>query len=94
MLAFGLTASANVMLTYAVDCFRAHALHVGVLVNVVKNSIAFGVAFASVPWYTAMGPLRMFGIMAGLSWAAYLFVIPAWLWSRTLIRWSEKTLHL
>jgi MFS family permease len=94
MLAFGLTASANVLLTYSVDCFRLQAGHVGVLVNVVKNSIGFGVSFASMPWFYQVGPAKQFGAMAGLSWGAYLLVVPVWIWSRSLVGWSQRILHL
>lgn len=94
MLAFGLTASANVLLTYSVDCFRMHAGHVGVLVNVVKNSLAFGVSFASMNWYYEVGPAKQFGTMAGLLWAAYLCIIPVYLYSRSLVRFSERKILL
>ncbi|KAM3070204.1 hypothetical protein ACMFMF_008557 [Clarireedia jacksonii] len=94
MLAFGLTASANVLLTYSVDCFRMQAGHVGVLVNVVKNGLAFGVSFGSMSWYYESGPAKQFGTMAGLSWAAYLCVIPVYIYSRSLVRLSERFLHL
>ncbi|KUJ16924.1 MFS general substrate transporter [Mollisia scopiformis] len=94
MLAFGLTASANVLLTYSVDCFRMHAGHVGVLINVVKNSLAFGVSFGSMSWYYESGPARQFGTMAGLLWFAYLCIIPVYIYSRSLIRQSERLLHV
>jgi MFS family permease len=90
MLAFGLTASANVLLTYCVDCFRTRAGHVGVLVNVVKNSLAFGVSFASMTWYYKVGPAEQFGTMAALLWAAYLCVIPIYLYSHSLAKFSER----
>ncbi|KAF4625224.1 hypothetical protein G7Y89_g12948 [Cudoniella acicularis] len=94
MLAFGLTASANVLLTYSVDCFRMQAGHVGVLVNVVKNALAFGVSFGSMNWYYETGPAKQFGTMAGLSWAAYLCIIPLYFYSHSLVRWSERILRL
>lgn len=94
MLAFGLTASANVLLTYSVDCFRTRAGHVGVLVNVVKNSLAFGVSYASMNWFYEAGPAKQFGTMAALLWAAYLCVIPVYLYSHSLVRISERKLLL
>jgi MFS family permease len=94
MLAFSLTASANVLLTYSVDCFRMQAGHVGVLVNVVKNVLAFAVSVTSMNWYYESGPARQFGTMAGLSWAAYLCIIPVYLYSHSLVRLSERVLHL
>lgn len=90
MLAFGLTASANVLLTYSVDCFRSRAGHIGVLVNVVKNTLAFGVSFASVEWYSRSGPATQFGIMAGILWAIYLLVIPLYCYSQTILKFSAR----
>jgi len=90
MLAFGLTASANVLLTYSVDCFRSRAGDVGVLVNVVKNTLGFGVSLVSMDWYGSQGPLRQFGTMAGVLWAVYLFVIPVYIYSDCLVRFSER----
>jgi MFS family permease len=90
MLAFGLTASANVLLTYSVDCFRTRAGHVGVLVNVVKNSLAFGVSFASMDWYFKAGPAAQFGTMAGLLWAAYLLIIPLYFYSHAMVKFSAR----
>ena len=47
MLSFGLTLYANVLMTYSVDCFRMRAGYVGVLVNIVKNGLAFGSSYAA-----------------------------------------------
>lgn len=86
MLATGLTSSANVLLTYSVDCFPSRAAHVGVLVNIIKNSLAFGVSYATMDWYISMGAEAQYGIMAGLLWFSYLCVIPLWLFSNSLLK--------
>lgn len=64
MLSMGLTGSANVLLTYAVDCLGPQAGYIGPLVNLTKNSLAFGVSYSSVRWMQAMGPVNEFAIMA------------------------------
>jgi hypothetical protein len=92
MLSFGLTASANVLMTYSVDCFRMRAGHVGVLVNVVKNGLAFGVSYAAMDWFDKVGPAIQFGTMAGLLWAAYLAIIPLYIYSSSLVKLSERLL--
>lgn len=94
MVAFGLTASANVLLAYTVDCFSMRAGHVGVLVNVAKNALGFGVSFASMNWYYATGPATQFGTMAGVLWAVYLCVVPLYIYSHSLVRFSERILQL
>ncbi|EKG14377.1 Major facilitator superfamily [Macrophomina phaseolina MS6] len=90
MSAFGLTASANVLLTYSVDCFPERAGHIGVLVNFMKNAIAFGVSYGSLSWYAASGPVGQFGAMAGAIWAVYLFVPVVYFWSDELRAFSRK----
>lgn len=90
MSAFGLTASANVLLTYCVDCFPERAGHVGVLVNVMKNVLAFGVSYGSLGWYTSAGPVGQFGAMAGIMWVVYLGVPVIYIWSDRLRGLSMK----
>ncbi|KAG7423127.1 putative MFS-type transporter [Fusarium oxysporum f. sp. raphani] len=84
MLCFGLTGSANVLLTYAIDCLPTRAAHIGVLANVTKNSIGFAVSYGAVNWFRKMGPVDQFSTMAGILWGSYLLVIPLWVLRRTL----------
>ncbi|KAI8653738.1 MFS domain-containing protein [Fusarium sp. Ph1] len=88
MLAFGLTASANVLLSYAVNTIPARAGDIGVLVNVLKNTVGFGVSYASLPWMNEVGPVKQFATMAALLWAGYLMVFPVWWHSKTLFKRS------
>ncbi|TVY70154.1 Protein HOL1 [Fusarium oxysporum f. sp. cubense] len=92
MLAFGLTGSANVLLTYAVDSLPVRAGDIGTLLNVTKNSLGFGVSYASVSWMQKSGPVSQFATMAGLLWFSYLLVIPLWLYraslARLMTRWA------
>ncbi|KAH6661204.1 major facilitator superfamily domain-containing protein [Truncatella angustata] len=90
MLTTGLTSSANVLLTYSVDCFPQRAGHIGVLVNITKNCLAFGVSYATMDWYMATGPLIQYATMGGLLWFAYLFVIPMYIFSKRLLRTSSR----
>ncbi|KXH65558.1 hypothetical protein CSAL01_02957 [Colletotrichum salicis] len=86
MLATGLTCSANVLLTYAVDTMPPRASHIGVLVNLIKNSVGFGASYAATSWMAQAGPVAQFGTMAGILWAVYLLVIPLYFFSDTVIR--------
>ncbi|WAO86088.1 MFS domain-containing protein [Fusarium falciforme] len=86
MLAFGLTGSANVLLTYAVDSLPVRAGDIGTLLNVTKNSLGFGVSYASVSWMQKSGTASQFATMAGLLWFCYLLVIPLWLYRAALVR--------
>lgn len=84
LLAFGLTASANPLLSYAADAYPSKAGNTGVLVNVIKNVLAFGVSFRSMNWYLEDGPVKQFGAMAGALWGAYLLVIPLYFFGRRI----------
>lgn len=86
MLAFGLTGSANVLLTYAVDSLPVRAGDIGTLLNVTKNSLGFGISYASVSWMQKSGPVNQFATMAGLLWFSYLLVIPLWIYRASLAR--------
>ncbi|TVY54143.1 putative MFS-type transporter [Lachnellula cervina] len=92
MLTFGLTSSANVLLTYCVDCERSRAGEIGVLVNVVKNALAFGVSFTSMDWYLEAGGEAQYGTMAGIMWATYLLVIPLYFFSSEARKFSARLL--
>lgn len=84
LLSFGLTASANVLLTYCVDSHRSRAMDIGVLVNVIKNCLAFGVSYAAIDWYYESGGKAQYGTMAGILWALYLLVIPLYIFRNSL----------
>ncbi|KAH7255093.1 major facilitator superfamily domain-containing protein [Fusarium redolens] len=88
LLAFGLTGSANVLLTYSVSTMPSRAGDIGVLVNVMKNCLGFGVSYASLTWMRAMGTLKQFAIMGALLWFGYILVFPVWVWSKSLVRRS------
>ncbi|KAF6830422.1 cycloheximide resistance [Colletotrichum plurivorum] len=86
MLSTGLTCSANILLTYAVDTMPSRASQIGVLVNLVKNCVGFGVSYAAITWMHQMGPVSQFGLMAGILWALYLMVVPVFFQSDAIIR--------
>ncbi|KUL88494.1 hypothetical protein ZTR_05380 [Talaromyces verruculosus] len=90
LLAFGLTASANILLTYAVDCHLHRAMDIGVLVNVIKNTIGFGVSYAAINWYDKSGGEAQYGAMAGILWATYLLVIPLYFFRDSLKKFSAR----
>jgi hypothetical protein len=90
ILCFGLTASANVLLTYCVDCQKSRAGEIGVLVNVVKNALAFGVSFASMDWYFKAGGEAQYGTMAGILWATYILVILLYFFSNAARKFSAR----
>ncbi|KUL88784.1 hypothetical protein ZTR_03523 [Talaromyces verruculosus] len=90
LLSFGLTASANILLAYVVDCHLSRAMDIGALVNVIKNIIGFGVSYAAIDWYNKSGGEAQYGTMAGLLWATYLLVIPLYFFRDHLRKYSDR----
>ena len=84
----GLTAIANILLTYCVDCYPWRSAHIGVMVNVIKNVVSFGISYAVVPWYSAMGPEKQYGTMVGILVFFLLLNIPLYMYGRRLRTWS------
>ncbi|KAJ5616728.1 hypothetical protein N7537_001842 [Penicillium hordei] len=84
LLSLGLTASANILITYAIDCHPLRAPDIALLVNFTKNLLAFGVSLRSMDWYAEDGPVKQFGVMAGTLWACYLFVLPLYFFGAKL----------
>jgi MFS family permease len=88
MLNIGLTAVANVMLTYSVDCYPWRAAHIGVVMNVVKNVVSFGTSYGVIPWYTLVGPQNQYGTMAGIAVFFFFLNIPLSIYGKRLRTWS------
>ncbi|KAH8881042.1 MFS general substrate transporter [Thozetella sp. PMI_491] len=84
MLSIGLTDSANVLLTYCVDCLPSRATHIGALINIAKNCVAFGTSYASISWMESMGPVKQFATMGSILGAAYIAAIIVWVFNKPL----------
>jgi MFS family permease len=72
MLAFGITSSCSILLTYSIDRFKQKAGHVGLVVQMITYLLSFAMTYCTVDWYTAQGALKQFGTMAGVLWVCYL----------------------
>jgi MFS family permease len=90
MMNIGLTAVANVMLTYSVDCYPWRSAHIGVIVNVIKNLVGFGTSYGVVPWYMKVGPQHQFGTLAGIAAFFFLLNVPLSFYGNRWRNWSLK----
>lgn len=86
MLTFGLTASSNVLISYAADLYPTRSGDIGIVVNVIKNLLGFGISVRSMEGYASQGPEKQFGAMAGVLWAGYILIIPLYFYSDQLHR--------
>lgn len=90
LLSFGLTASAHILLTYAVDCHLPRAMDIGVLVNVIKNTIGVGVSYAAINWCDKSDGEAQYGAMTAILWATYLLVISLYFFGDSLKKFSDR----
>ena len=90
LLMTGLTSNANILLTYCVDSYPWRAIHIGVVMNTIKNLVSFALSYIALPWYQSSGPLSMFGAMAGILFALNLFTIPLYFYGPRLRETSLK----
>ncbi|KAF5626322.1 uncharacterized protein FTJAE_9703 [Fusarium tjaetaba] len=87
-LGFGITSSANVLLTYSIDCYPWHSTGIAAVINVVKSCMAFGLSYAAVPWALSSGPLKEFGTLAGIFWFCFMAILPLYLFDERIRQWS------
>ena len=76
MVAVGLGAVAILVVTYTVDSYGLVAEESLVLVNGLKNVVAFGFAYDAINWIEQIGYEKMFGIMSGLTVFVLALAIP------------------
>lgn len=89
----GLTAVANIGMTYVMDSYFAVAAECLLLINGLKNVVAFGFVYAAVPWVQGQGYARCFGGLAGIFVFVLLWAVPLWVWGArirhlTAERWA------
>ncbi|KAL2353778.1 major facilitator superfamily domain-containing protein [Cryomyces antarcticus] len=76
MVAVGLTAVPTITMTYVSDCYLPVAPDALLLVNGLKNIVAFGFLYGVVPWITKSGYVNTFGTQAGVFVAIMALAIP------------------
>ncbi|KAK4950306.1 hypothetical protein LTR10_011287 [Elasticomyces elasticus] len=86
MVAMGLTAVPVATMTYVSDCYLPVNADALLLVNGLKNIVAFGFLYGVVPWVTETGYANAFGTQAGVYVAILLLAIP-------LIMFGQRIRH-
>jgi hypothetical protein len=76
MVAVGLTAVPVATMTYVSDCYLPVNADALLLVNGLKNIVAFGFLYGVVPWVTEVGYVDAFGTQAGVYVAILLLAVP------------------
>ena len=76
MVAVGLTAVPVATLTYVSDCYLPVNEDAMLLINGLKNIVAFGFLYGITPWITEVGYIKSFGTQAGIYVLIMLLAIP------------------
>lgn len=63
-------------MTYVSDCYLPIAADALLLINGLKNVVAFGFLYGVVPWVTKVGYVDSFGTQAGVFVAIIALAIP------------------
>ncbi|KAH7143481.1 major facilitator superfamily domain-containing protein [Dactylonectria macrodidyma] len=74
-----LTGGSNVMISYSTESYPRKAIEIGVVVNIIKNAIGFGVSYATVDWWHKDGYL-MFITLACVLFAVFVSTLSLWFW--------------
>lgn len=83
MVAVGLTAVPTITMTYVSDCYLPVDADALLLVNGLKNIVAFGFLYGLVPWVMEVGYVNTFGTQAGIFVVFSMLAIPlAWFGAR------------
>jgi hypothetical protein len=84
MCAVGLTALPVTTMTYVSDCYLPVNMDAFLLINGLKNIVAFGFLYGVVPWVEEVGYIDCFGTQAGVYELIILLVIPLILFGKRL----------
>ncbi|KAF7552038.1 hypothetical protein G7Z17_g4573 [Cylindrodendrum hubeiense] len=93
MQGFGLTAVANVLITYAVDGYQPFAGECLVIIFVIRNAIATILALYTSDWQLATGVKNAFGEMVGIQYFLLLFAFPMYFYATQLQEIPQETVH-
>ncbi|KAK2052728.1 major facilitator superfamily transporter [Colletotrichum caudatum] len=78
-----LTGGCTILMSYATDIYPEKAIDIGVVVNVLKNTIAAGISLGLVDWWLKSG-WYMFLTLAFIQVAIFLAVAPLWFYGHRI----------
>lgn len=84
MLSMGLTFVPVVTMTYVSDSYLPVNADALLLVNGLKNVVAFGFLYGVVPWVSEAGYIDAFGTQAGIYVAIMVLAVPLVLFGRRI----------
>lgn len=82
MVSFGTVYTPNIAITYIVHLHEREAAKALVLINLVKNLVAFTFLYVAVEWVEREGYVQIFGIMFMLNVLVLVGAVPLYFWGR------------
>ncbi|KAH7136353.1 major facilitator superfamily domain-containing protein [Dactylonectria macrodidyma] len=73
------TGSGTIAISYAINSYPEKAIDIGVVINVVKNVIGFGISYLTVDWWMT-DKYQMFLVLAVILLAIFLSALPLSIW--------------
>lgn len=94
LIGVGLTSVADIAMAFAMDSYSPIAAESLLLINGMKNVVAFGITFAASPWVESMGYDGALGMMAGVSFVVLLGAVPMWWFGKSLRHVTSTKLRI
>ncbi|PVH73875.1 hypothetical protein DL98DRAFT_659182 [Cadophora sp. DSE1049] len=90
----GLTGVSNIGMTYVMDSYYPVAAEALLVVNGLKNVVAFGFTYGAVPWVVARGYQEVFGIMTGIFLAILALAVPMTIFGARIRQYTSRKFKL
>ncbi|KZZ92297.1 Major facilitator superfamily domain, general substrate transporter [Ascosphaera apis ARSEF 7405] len=90
LMQLGCAMSSSISLSYSIDCFREISGETVAGVTVIRNSIGFGISYATTPWYTNMGLQNAFITAGMVAIGCCLTSLPMMYYGKACRRFSAK----
>ncbi|QGI84860.1 hypothetical protein CEK25_011589 [Fusarium fujikuroi] len=91
-----LTGGCNIMISYCTESYPKKAIQIGVVVNIIKNAIGFGVSYSTLDWWMK-DKYFMFLAIAMIIFLLFIATIPLWISgpritrkTKTWVRYEEE----
>ncbi|KAL6241644.1 hypothetical protein RBB50_011426 [Rhinocladiella similis] len=93
-IAVGLTAVANVGMTYSVESYYPIAAESLLVINGFKNILAWAISYRGIQWIEDQGFKNAFGTMAGVTVAVLMFTVPLAFYGHRVRHYTSTNLRL
>ncbi|KAJ9606384.1 hypothetical protein H2200_009345 [Cladophialophora chaetospira] len=87
-------AAASIAMTYVMDSYFEVAAEGLLVVNGIKNVVAYGFTYGFIPWTASVGYETVFGTMAGIWIFTLLLAVPLYVWGAGIRRYTTLNMRV